>query len=127
MTSYDPRQAISGLGCALVAPTVVFGTALLADDHVPKLQAFAEFLGWITLCILIAIAISSLLRRRPGLKVAGVAAAIAFFVLAVGEAHPAAPDLVKDVFTTSLRVVGILGVIAGIWLAARARHTYRTP
>ena len=27
-----------------MVPTAIFGTALLVDDHVPKLQAFAEFL-----------------------------------------------------------------------------------
>lgn len=97
---------------------------LLIDDHVAKLQAFAEFLGWCTLCILIAAAISSLLRRQIGMKIGGIAAGVAFFALAVGEAHPDTPDIVKDVFTTALQVLGILGVIAGMWLIVRARRSH---
>jgi hypothetical protein len=117
----------------LVVPTAIFGMALLADDHVPKLQAFAEFLGWCTLCILVSVSHSSLLKRARAAEkdrfiylVAAVLGGLVFLLLAVAEAQPNTPDLVKDIFTRSLQVLGVVGPLALIWLGGRfARNSYR--
>jgi hypothetical protein len=102
----------------------------LADDHVPKLQAFVEFLGWSTLCVLVSVFLSSLLKRAKATEnshftyvVAAVVGGLAFFLLAIAEAHPDTPDLVKDIFTRSLQVLGVLGVLGLVWLGVRFRRS----
>lgn len=132
MSNYDPKQPITGLGCALVVPTALVGTMLLIDDHLPSLQTFTELFGLTTLCSLVGVVLSSLHGKfRRDAKASFLAAAIAggvlFFVLTIGVASPATADWVKWAFTTSLQLLGPLGVLfLLVAIVSKVRRSYRS-
>lgn len=119
-SSYEPQSLPTAIGCALIFPAAVFGTAMLADYGGPQgWRAFAEFIGWWTLCIEASVCCAALLARfrsqrrgRYWLLLAFLGVAVSFTALTVAAAQPDTPSRVKLIFTTSLQVVGVFAVSA---------------
>jgi hypothetical protein len=133
-SSYETRRLPSGLGCALVLPTALFGTMMLADEQGPHgWGRFAELFGWWTLCVCVSLLCASLIvkfyssRRRFSSLFAGCAVAVIFLLLTIAEAHPDTPGIVKEIATAPLQPLGIAGAaVLVIFLAKMGRASYRS-
>ena len=133
-SGYQPASLRLGLGCALILPAALFGTAMLADFAGPRdWRGPAEFLGWWALCICASVWCAILLTRFGGERrgrfwflVIALSSAAAFSALAIFAAHPATTRQAKLIFTTFLQVVGVASTAAllsyFLWLGWSSRR-----
>jgi hypothetical protein len=134
-SDFKLRSMPSGVGCLLVFPAALFGTAMLADYAGPQgWRGLAEFVGWWTVCIGASVGCEALFSRfrergagRYWFLLASVVVAAGLLVFTVVESQPNTPLRAKLIYTTGLQLVGVGGAIATMyflaWVSMKSRRS----
>lgn len=106
-----------GISAALVAPTALFGTLMIADYPGPN--SFAVLFGWWAICLAIMIGTAQLFRRfragaqlRPVFLLLGIGVPLGFAAFLYADIHPDTPLGVKAAVERLMEIVGVLTLVA---------------
>ena len=133
MGGIEIGPAQRNIGCASVIPAALIGFAGLGDGRGPRgWPGFAEFIGWIAICVAAGLGVAALLGQRRGgrfrlcLSVTIAIAAVVAFTYAPHWLGLDAPMTAKVIYTSSLQVVGSLAPGALIlWLGSIVWRDWR--